>query len=317
MLVLDTSAVDPADRAEAFQSCVSGNCTTSVATFENDANLQAAMEVFELGQAKVFNIESTGMTLTRTPRMSRAMNECPIALALPMRNTNHLSRKRDDRSFGADDLILVDLSEPYVYGWGGHGASYAFHVEYDDLGVPMDTIAKASAELRRSPLYGLVRNHIKHVMMTAADLADSTAASQVGAASAELMYALIVSAAGDAQLVGDAMQSSTAARVQTWIQQHRRDQDLSPARIALENAISVRTLYQVFQELEISLEQYIIDQRLEGARAALTSAASSRRPIAAVAREWGFHNASFFSNRFRRAYGVTPSEWKSTVLSSS
>src|SRR5689334_1063155 len=106
MQVLDTATLPEADRAEAYQGAVSQNCTVSVATFENPAALRAEMHVYELGPAKVFNIESSGTMLRRSPRVARAMNECPIALALPVRNTNRLRREGgDDRFFGARDLI--------------------------------------------------------------------------------------------------------------------------------------------------------------------------------------------------------------------
>jgi AraC-like DNA-binding protein len=310
VLVLDTASVPAADRAEAFQSTVSQNCSTSMATFADPGSLRAEMHVFDLGVAKVFNIEASGTTLRRTPRMSRAMNECSIALALPLRASNHMMWEREHRLFGPRDLILVDLSAPYVYGWPGDGASYAFHVDFDGLGLPMDTIRTAARELRTSPLYPLVRDHITRVTTEAHLLADSAAASHVGAASAELMHALIVSAAGDTRRLGEAMHASSAARVQAYVRHHLRDPDLGPARIAAANGMSVRALYKMYETLGQSLEQSIIQQRLRGAKAELSAPSRRHRSIAATARAWGFTNPSYFSQRFRQAFGVTPRQWR-------
>ncbi|MEU9122294.1 helix-turn-helix domain-containing protein [Streptomyces sp. NPDC048506] len=33
-------------------------------------------------------------------------------------------------------------------------------------------------------------------------------------------------------------------------------------------------------------------------------------PVSAVARRWGFANATHFSHSFRAAYGVSPSDWR-------
>jgi AraC-like DNA-binding protein len=55
-----------------------------------------------------------------------------------------------------------------------------------------------------------------------------------------------------------------------------------------------------------SLEQSIIEQRLRGARADLVASHRRFTSIAAVAHAWGFSNPSFFSTRFREAFGVTP-----------
>jgi AraC-like DNA-binding protein len=66
----------------------------------------------------------------------------------------------------------------------------------------------------------------------------------------------------------------------------------------------------LFEKEGISLEQWIIEHRLAGARTDLASPAGRRRPIASVARAWGFSDPSFFSSRFRRSYGVTPRQWQ-------
>lgn len=311
MLVLNTDQLAPAERAEGYQHAVSANCSSSMVTFEDAERFRAELHVFELGPAKVFNIDASGNTLRRTPRMARQMNDCSIVLALPMRTTNTLSWEREDGAFGPRDLMLVDVSAPYVYGWRGGGASYAFHVDLDQLALSMDTVRRATRTLQRSPLYGLVRDHIAQVTRDAAAISETAVASQVGIASIALMRALIVSAAeeGSAQL-RDVMHISMAARVQTYVHQHLRDPDLSPASVAAANGLSVRSLYSLYETLGVSLEQSIIEQRLDGAHGDLASARLSHRSIAAIARDWGFTNPGYFSTRFRARYGVTPRQWR-------
>jgi AraC-like DNA-binding protein len=313
MLVLDTKSLPETDRAEAFQASVSQNCSTSMAAFDDPTGVRAELHVFDLGPAKVFNIEASGTTLRRTPGMARAMNDCSIVLALPMMSNNRMMWDREERLFGPHDMMLVDVSAPYVYGWHGDGASYAFHVDFDDLGLPMDTIRAATRQLHASPIYSLVRDHIVRVTSQARQLADSAAATHVGVASVELMRALIISAAGDARLRDEAMHASLASRVQAYVRHHLCDPDLNPTKIAAANAISVRALYTVYEALGVSLEQSIIQQRLDGARTDLSATNQRYVSIAATARAWGFANPSFFSNRFRSAFGVTPREWRAGI----
>ncbi|GAA0222570.1 helix-turn-helix domain-containing protein [Cryptosporangium japonicum] len=264
------------------------------------------MTVSDFGPAKVFNIEASGTTLRRTPKMSRSSDESSIVLALPTRTDNHMTWAREERLFGPRDLILVDLSVPYVYGWKGAGASYALHVDVDHLGVPRDLIHAAATQPRRSPLYDLVRDHVARLTAQAEQLADTAAAAELGVASAELMRALVISAAGSGQRLRDSMQSSTQARVQAYVRQNLRDPDLTPARIAAANAMSLRALYKLYETMGQSLEQSIIEQRLQGARADLTASHRRYTSIAAVGRAWGFSNPSFFTAKFRQAFGVTP-----------
>lgn len=310
MRVLDTDTLSPSDRADAYQATVSANCSSSMALFEDAATFSAELHVYDFGPATVFNIDASGNTLRRTPRMSRAADKCEITLALPMRTMNRLSWRQDDDVYGPTDLMLVDLSAPYVYRWEGQGASYALHIDFERLGLPMDLIYRASRQLRSSPLYDLVRDHVARTVTDAALIEQSGAAATVGSASAELMHALIVSAADDSRRLSDSLQASTAARVQAYVRLHIRDPHLGAERIANDNGLSVRALYKLYETLGISLEQSIIEQRLLGARSDLSAASPRFGSISALSRAWGFSNPSFFATRFRQAYGVTPSQWR-------
>jgi AraC-like DNA-binding protein len=313
MRVLDTTTLSPSERADAYQATVSANCSSSMAIFEDAATFSADLHVYDLGTATVFNIDASGNTLRRTPQMSRAADKCEITLALPMKTMNRLAWGQDDVVYGPTDLMLVDLSAPYVYRWEGDGASYALHVDYERLGLPMDVIYRASARLRSSPLYGLVRDHVARTVTDAATIERSGAAASVGAASAELMRALIVTAAGDSGRLDDSLQTSMAARVQAYVRMHLREPDLGPERIAADNGLSVRALYTVYESLGVSLEQSIIEQRLLGARSDLSAERPRFDSIGALARAWGFSSPSFFSSRFRQAFGVTPTQWRDGI----
>ncbi len=313
MLVFDTAELPRQERAEAFQASVSQNCTASAAVFIDPGEVQAEVHAYDLGRARVLTIDASGTTLRRTPRMARAADDSSVALALPLRASNHMLWEREDRVFGPRDLILVDLAAPYVYRWPDGGASYALHVDLAELDVPMDAVRTAARQLRTSPLYELVRDHVARLTTDAHRLVDGGAATSVGGASVELMRALIVSAAGDARRLEDAMQRSLGPRVDGYVTRHLRDSDLTPSRIAAAHGISLRVLYGLFEARGTSLEQTIIVQRLRAARIDLAAPGQAHRTVAAVARSWGFSSPSFFAARFRQAFGVTPTQWRAGV----
>jgi AraC-like DNA-binding protein len=256
------------------------------------------------------NVRATGNSLLRTPKIARAATEQVIALAVPVTGQNRLRWDREEQLLGPRDMLLVDMASPYEYGWHGSGSSYAFQVGYERLGLPMDTIRAARPKLAATPLYSMTRDHILNLTTRAGELSADPAASQLGAATVELMRAVIVSAAQDERLVKDTMATSLVPRILAYIRHHLIEADLEPARIAATHSISTRYLYKLFEKEGISLEQWIIEHRLEGARTGLSSPAGRRRPIASVARAWGFSDPSFFSSRFRRSYGITPRQWQ-------
>ncbi|WP_031023294.1 helix-turn-helix transcriptional regulator, partial [Streptomyces rimosus] len=79
---------------------------------------------------------------------------------------------------------------------------------------------------------------------------------------------------------------------------------------AAEHAVSVRGLYLLFSQEGISLEQWLITERLGRARGMLACSRYDRLTVAAVAARCGFRSASHFSRRFQAAYGLAPGEWR-------
>ncbi|MGW3728386.1 helix-turn-helix transcriptional regulator [Streptomyces sp. NPDC000851] len=89
-------------------------------------------------------------------------------------------------------------------------------------------------------------------------------------------------------------------------EQRLADADLSPAMLARELNVSVRTLQRAFAAGGESVTAYIRERRLELARQALLA---SRLAVSEIAAHWQFADSSHFSRAFKRRYGLTPTEY--------
>jgi AraC-like DNA-binding protein len=105
--------------------------------------------------------------------------------------------------------------------------------------------------------------------------------------------------------------------VQAFIHQHLHDPQLSPATIAAAHHISLRSLHQLFHDEALTVGGWIRRRRLESCRHHLADPRLASRPIAAIAARSGFTSAADFSRAFRAAYGVSPSEYRSSARDSS
>jgi len=202
--------------------------------------------------------------------------------------------------------MLNDLTAPYDVTWSGLGGSRCFQLPYDRLGLPLDLIRAAVPRIHASPLYDLVRHHLNYLSSEADRLQDDPGLAALGSATTELLRALVASAAGSESVVRQVRQETLLTRILIYAHRHLTEPDLGPQRIAAAHNISLRQLYTLFQRADLGLEQWIITQRLEGARIDLTSRAHQDRTIAAIARSWGFTSPSHFATRFRAAYGLSP-----------
>ena len=71
----------------------------------------------------------------------------------------------------------------------------------------------------------------------------------------------------------------------------------------------MRQLYRILAAEGISLGDWIRARRLEECRKDLASAGYGD-PVFAVARRWGFTDASSFTRMFRATFGMSPREWR-------
>jgi AraC family transcriptional activator of tynA and feaB len=100
--------------------------------------------------------------------------------------------------------------------------------------------------------------------------------------------------------------ASRLAAVRLYIDAHLGDPSLSPTAIAKAHAISLRTLYRLFESTGDSVSAVIRERRLSRCHAELRC--GTDESVTAIAYRWGFRNMSFFSRLFHQQYGVSARE---------
>jgi AraC-like DNA-binding protein len=311
MLLLDTADLPPEARVDGFRAAMGqASVPCRIEHLARPEDIFARMHLWAFGQATVFTADASGFRLVRTQRHLRMEAPAVVALAVQPHGQGRFTQFGVDQVVGPDDLMLNDLTGPYSFAWTGTGGSCAFQIPYEQLALPVDVVREAAGRLRSSPLHGLVHDHLSRLAKSAGTLAADAAAAALGTATTELVRALLVSAARDHGAAAPVLAETLMTRVRAYVQRHLTDAALTPERIAATQNVSVRQLYKVCAASGLSLEQWIIDQRLEAARADLASSTGRRRSIAATARAAGFQDPSHFSRRFRGAYGMTPRDWQ-------
>jgi AraC-like DNA-binding protein len=155
-----------------------------------------------------------------------------------------------------------------------------------------------SAEVR------LLAAHANTVALTAPDL------GQAGVEAAhstliELTKAVVRGRFDDAEPL---LASALCQAAKELAESRLADPELSPAMLARELHVSVRTLQRAFTSVGESAAAYIRQRRLEEARLTLT-APSNRLSITELAAYWQFADSSHFTRAFKKRYGWTPTEY--------
>jgi AraC-like DNA-binding protein len=150
-------------------------------------------------------------------------------------------------------------------------------VAVTSIGGRPDVIRRAAGNLRSSPLYRLVTDHVAYLAADADRVSTDPGAAALGAASIELARALLVSAGHSDRHSRAVLAETLLTRVRAYVRQHLTDPELRPATIAAADNVSLRHLYKACAQAGFSLEQWITAN-------------------------------AHFTRRFRAMYGLTPRE---------
>jgi AraC-like DNA-binding protein len=164
-----------------------------------------------------------------------------------------------------------------------------------------------------SPLARMIPKHLAHLCdklptMSAPDAYDAmhTCAMLIAAA-----FGKQTGLSGNARAAARAAMFATARR---YIEANLGQLDLTLENVLAVSQLSRPTLYRLF-EPEGGLAAYIRNRRLREAADELHR--HPHRAIVEVAYGWGFNSASDFSRAFRRAYEMSPSDFRALTREAS
>ena len=281
-------------------------------------DLRSQIRHAEIGPVTVLNIQSSAMENNRTPDLIRRSDTgmCKVDLVLGGRGVFEQDGREVAPAPG--EFHLVDLGRPNrvsIDRWI-NGAIVMF---------PRALLPVRDSQLRdltavrfssQDPYGGLVSAMLGQLARHL-NAYESTRDTRIGTAFLDLL-SLAVATRLDRlpQVPAESRQNAMMLRVQSFINHHLRDPDLSPGMIAAAHHISVRTLHRLYEAENETIAAAIRRRRLERCRQDLLDPDLRDSPVGAVGARWGFKDAAAFSRAFRGAYGGPPAEYRAASLGS-
>jgi AraC-like DNA-binding protein len=158
--------------------------------------------------------------------------------------------------------------------------------------------------------YGIVQNILTGLFEDEGDLPVQIAQNLVDSALVLLSHALGTSGAG-----GPARQSVSDKRLQDvlrYVEVHLSDPKLSIAMVAKGCGISPRYLSFLLKHHGTPFSALVWDQRLKMASRWLLSSKPGDTSISEIAYRIGFKSSAHFSRMFKRAFNMSPREYRAT-----
>jgi AraC-like DNA-binding protein len=311
-LLFDTNAFPTGERDEALTDFFSAAGVPIRATHTEHANY-SVHHYWSFGTNDLFLAQGAGLRLARGPGEVRAAAPDAIRVGYQVTGQYNLSIGSHDESRGAGHLNFTDLTQPCEFTqYGQQASTMSFQVGYDQLGFPVEVVRDAGHVLPGSPVYGLLQSHLARLGRTPDALAQGPAGALLGQATIDLVRAMIAStgSAGSSRHAAAITNETMHTQIVAYVNAHLRNPGLRAEQIAGDLHISVRHLYRLWGNQDLTLAEWVMAKRLEGARHALTQQSAQSTTIRAVARAWGFADSTHFSRRFRSTYGTSPDDWR-------
>ncbi len=144
---------------------------------------------------------------------------------------------------------------------------------------------------------------------------DGATRARLGSAVLDLLATALATQLGrPEQVPADSRRRALLLEVRAFIDRHLGDPRLTPGSVAAAHYISVRSLHKLFEAEQTTVADWIRRRRLEACRRDLRDPLLREQPVHAIAARHGLGDPAHFSRAFRRAYDLTPGEYRRLAL---
>ncbi|MEU5182061.1 helix-turn-helix domain-containing protein [Streptomyces longwoodensis] len=277
---------------------------------------RGALRLRHLGVLQVATEECDPVEVVRTARDATADGRTHLFARLQLVGTALVFQDGRRARLRPGDLAFHDTGRPFSLALPERQRAHV-------LMVPRQLVRLGEADIRRvmAQVIGATAPQAPAALLLPLltglvdEIATAAPATREGLARAvtDLLAALAA-----AQLTGAGYRPPRAVpretamfdRVKATIETRLSEPELSPKILAEAHGISLRYLHKLFQEHSTTVGTWIRRRRLEACRAELARPSAADRSIAAVAARWGFVSPAHFSHAFRKAYGMSPAQFR-------
>lgn len=276
----------------------------------HSSDVALALARTDFGDLSLQSLTSSDTTYWRTATQARDDAPPTVYLALKRRGAGRVSQDGRHAVLRPGDLVLTRSTGAATVDMSNGSTYHHLLIPAGQLALPERTLRRVTA-VRLGPdrpLARIVASHVRQ-LSTARSLPPLEAMALVGPTVA-LVRALVMVAADEPHLAGGPLADTLQQRVVAYVYEHWLDGDLTAGRIAQVHHVSKRHVYDLLGGAGIKLADWQRKRRLEACRDELARPSAARTPVSEVGRRWGFGNPTTFGRAFKRAYGLSPGEWR-------
>ncbi len=307
-IVFSTRSLPAAQQYEAWRSWFDP-VFEAVPTDQHATGFRADIRSWGMDGVVISHVSAPALSVVRTRSLIRRSPVDHWNIVLGRRTTGFSTPRQD---------VEVPPGRPFLLSIGSEMTSRRTGDERLQLYLARDACRElaplldgACGTVLAGELGRLFADYLVMVRQRLPEL-EASEVTRLPAAIKAMMAACILPSAERMAVASSQIAASRMERVRHAVRRHLRSPALGPALLCRQVGMSRSQLYRLL-EGEGGVARYIQRQRLRESQAALSEAGGSR-PIAAIAEELCFADASSFSRAFRHEFGVSPSDARAIQL---
>jgi len=311
MLHHSTDEVHPRDRVAYWREVATKAFVRHDFRAANATSFRACIESGRLANLGVTTYECNPCHVGRTARDTSRDDNDDIHLLL-----NHSGKtiaEQDGRvaESATGGFMFLDMRRPFNLDFDTDSKANTFVIPRRLLKARLGRTATFTARSidLSTPLANLAASFLA-MLPDCVDGLAAPAASKLSEQALDLVALAYSVSSQDTRLTLSSARATALVRLKTAIHAHLSNPDLCPAMAAATAGLSVRYANVLLAQEGMSLERYIVAQRLDRCRRALADPTQAHRMIADIAFGWGFWDVSHFCRRFKSEFGFTPRDYR-------
>ncbi|MDX2815301.1 helix-turn-helix domain-containing protein [Streptomyces sp. NPDC006207] len=306
-----TDIQPPAERAEYWRDAVRRAFTRLEIRTQGAAELHGAIRRACVAGVQAGFLEASPQRMARTAPLIAADGDGSLIVSLQHTGGSVAAQDGRETPVAAGELVILDSRRPYVLDFAGPVRQHVATVPRQLLDLP-DSLLRLATGRTYSPghgIGGILASYVDGLVTTTEHCICAQDAKRfLRQGIVDVLTALVALEGTSGEQA--AVERALLQRVRAYIRAHLDDPALSPATVAVAHHISVRYLYQLFQDEPMTVGRWIQRLRLEACRRDLVRPELAGQTVAAIAHRWGFASHAHFSRTFRAVYGLSPAEWR-------
>jgi AraC-like DNA-binding protein len=309
-----TDEVHPRDRIAYWREVATRTFVRHDFRSGHGTSFSASIQSGPLADLSVAAFECDPCQVGRTTRDSARDSNEDIHLLLNV--TGKVIAEQDGREAvnEAGSFMFLDMRRPFNVVFESDSKANTFVIPRRLLKARLGRTAAFTArsiELN-TPLAKMAAGYLA-MLPDCVDTLDAAAASKVAEQALDLVALAYSMTAPGAHLTLSSAKATALVRLKTVINAQLTNPELGPGMAAAAAGLSIRYANTLLAEEGMSLERYIVAQRLDRCRRALEDPAQSHRMIADIAFGWGFWDVSHFCRRFKAEFGLSPRDYRNNA----